>query len=155
MTRSAGDARRLTEIFLAATGSRQALTVLVPVRLPHDPPWAAGPLPFLTNDGPSELRARAQLFTPSAARALHDHRWHVRPALTQGPLCLDAMELLRTPTARSPEQTLAALHFTVTGAPMLPLLRALPARRPAVTVDHRPAGDAARGRPGNQVTRGA
>ena len=129
MSRSAGDIRRLTTAFLAATGTRQAFTVLVQVRLPQDPPWAAGPLPFGQNDGPAELRARAQLFTPSAARALYDRRWHLTAVREQGPLRLDAMELLRTPTARAPEQALAALHFTVSGAPVLPLLRAFSHRR--------------------------
>ena len=119
----------MTETFLAVTGTRQAFTVVVPVRLPQDPPWAAGPLPFQGNDGPAELRARARLFAPSAARALYDHRWHVMTVREQGALRLDAVELLRTPTARSPEQALAALHFTVTGVPLLPLLRALSHRR--------------------------
>ncbi|MBY8882061.1 hypothetical protein K7862_31160 [Streptomyces sp. PLK6-54] len=119
----------MTGVFLAATGTRQAFTVLVPVRMPQDPPWAAGPLPFGPNDGAAEREARERLFTPSAARVLYGRRWHLQAVREQGPLRLDAMELLRTPTARSPEQVLAALHFTVLDAPMLPLLRAFSGRR--------------------------
>jgi hypothetical protein len=39
------------------------------------------------------------------------------------------MELLRTPGARSPEQALAVLHVTVTGTPLLRMLRAFSGRR--------------------------
>ncbi|WP_245771385.1 hypothetical protein [Actinacidiphila guanduensis] len=127
----AGDAGELSRRFLAAAGSRQALAVLLPVVLEEDPPWPAGPLPTGARDGAEEGRARRLLFTPAAGRALYDRRWHTRTAVAEGPLRLDAMELLRTPGTREPRRALAVLHFTVDGTPMLPLLRALSGRRQA------------------------
>jgi hypothetical protein len=135
---SAGDAGRWEREFLTAEGVRQTVAVLLPVRLAADPPWAAGPFPFRVpgQSGPgSDTAARERLFTPSAARVLYGRRWHTPAAATQGPLRLEAMEMLRTPTARSPRQALAVLHLTVRGAPLLPLLRALGRRRQSADPD--------------------
>jgi hypothetical protein len=126
---SAGEAAELTERFLNAVGTRQTVAVVLPVRLPADPPWPAGPLPVADHDGAAEGAARRRLFTPAAGRVLYDRRWHTRTDLTQGPLRLDGMELLRTPGPRSPEQALAILHVTAPDAPVLPLLRAYSGRR--------------------------
>ncbi len=125
MTGSAEDG-----VFLAAVGVRQTMAVLLPVRLAADPPWTQGPLTF-THEGRTvaDAAARQWLFTPAAARALYERRWHRSTAVTQGPLRLDGMELLRTPSARVPQQALAVLHFTVEGAPLLPVLRAFSGRR--------------------------
>lgn len=135
MSQSTGDTAELSARFLAAVGTRQTMAVLVPVRLPADPPWPAGPLPLAAEDGMAEAVVRRRLFTAAAGRALYDRRWHTHTAVAEGALRLDAMELLRRPSARSPEQALAVLHFTVTGAPMLPLLRSLSGRRHAVEPD--------------------
>ncbi|CAG7633967.1 hypothetical protein [Actinacidiphila bryophytorum] len=114
----------------AVVGTRQHFAVLLPVALAQDPPWAAGPLPFTVAAQTADAAGRRGLFTPSAARALYERRWHRRTALAEGPLRLDGMELLRTPTARAALQALAVLHFTVAdGTPMLPLLRAISHRR--------------------------
>lgn len=131
VSESGGWNEELTRAFVAAEGTRQTLAVLLPVRLTADPPWPKGPLPIADHGAAAEEAARRRLFTASAGRALYDRRWHTRtdPALVQGPMRLDGMELLRTPSSRSPEQALAVLHFTVTGAPLLPLLRALGRRR--------------------------
>jgi hypothetical protein len=122
---------QLTARFLAAAGVRQTLAVLVPVRLAADPPWDGGPLPFAAQGRVADAAQRRGLFTPAAARALYEQRWHRTAATTEGALRLDGLELLRTPTERSPEQALAVLHFTVDGAPLLPLLRAVGHRRQA------------------------
>jgi hypothetical protein len=135
VTEAAGDIARLSDEFLAARGTRQTLAVVLPVRLPADPPWTAGPVVFAADGGSSDAVGRRRLFTPAAARALYDRRWHRLTAVEQGPLRLDAMELLRTPTARSPQQALAVLHFTFVSAPPLPLLRAISGRRLATEPD--------------------
>ncbi|WP_329180026.1 hypothetical protein [Streptomyces sp. NBC_01477] len=129
----AGEARRrASEAHGAATGVRQHIAVLLPVALAEDPPWAAGPLPFEVGPRIADADGRRGLFTSAAARALYDRRWHLRTSRAEGPLRLDGMELLRTPTARSPERALAVLHFTVAdGTPVLPLLRAVSHRRQA------------------------
>lgn len=115
---------------MAAVGVRQTVAVLLPVRLAADPPWEGGPLPFALRGRVADAQARRRLFTPAAARALYDRRWHRTASVTQGPLRLDGLELLRTPTARSPRQALAIVHFTVEdGAPPLPLLRAISHRQ--------------------------
>lgn len=128
---SVGEARRrASEAQLAAVGVRQRFAVVVPVRLGDDPPWAAGPLPFEVGPQVADADSRSGLYTPAAARALYDRRWHLRTSRAEGGLRLDGMELLRTPTARAAERALAVLHFTVTdGTPMLPLLRAISHRR--------------------------
>lgn len=110
--------------FLAAVGARQTMAVLLPVRLADDPPWERGPLTF-TREGRTvaDAAARQRLFTPAAARALYERRRHRGSAVAQGPLRLDGMELLRTPSTREPRQALAVLHFTAEGAPLLPVLR--------------------------------
>ncbi|HEY5833356.1 hypothetical protein [Streptomyces sp.] len=135
MSGSAEDAARLTDEFLAAVGVRQTMAVLLPVRLAADPPWAVGPLPFELDGRASDAASRRRLFTPAAARALYERRWHRRTAVAEGALRLDGMELLRTPTARSADQALAVLHFTVRDTPLLPVLRALSGRRHAPDPD--------------------
>ncbi|MFG1810179.1 hypothetical protein [Streptomyces sp. NPDC049040] len=134
---SAREARRLASAAQgAAAGERQHITVLLPVRLAEDPPWAAGPLPFTVGRQVADADGRRGLFTPAAARALYEHRWHLWTSHTADPLRLDGMELLRTPTARAARQALAVLHFTVEGGtPVLPLLRALSHRRQAGQTD--------------------
>jgi len=114
---------------MAARGTRQTVSVVLPVRLAADPPWAAGPFPVADHDGAAEAAARRRLFTTAAGRVLYDHRWHRRAAVTHGPLRLDGMELLRTPSTRAPDQALAVLHLTAPDAPLLPLLRAYSRRR--------------------------
>jgi hypothetical protein len=133
---AAGDVERLTADFLAAVGVRQTLAVLLPVRLAADPPceaddspWRKGPLPFAVAGRTSDAQARRRLFTPAAARALYDRRWHRVTDLTRGALRLDGLELLRTPTAKARERALAILHFTLDGEPLLPLLRSISHRR--------------------------
>lgn len=119
-----------------ALGTRQHFAVVLPVALPDDPPWPAGPLPFTVSTQTADADGRRGLFTPAAARALYDRRWHLRTSRAEGPLRLDGMELLRTPTARAAPQALAVLHFTVAGGtPMLPLLRAISHRRQAGQTD--------------------
>lgn len=129
MSRSAGDTEQWAADFLAATGVRQTLAVLLPVRLAEDPPWEPGPLPFAVGGRVSDAAARRRLFTPAAARALYERRWHRVTSRTQGALRLDGLELLRTPAARSPQQALAIAHFTIVDAPALPLLRSISHRR--------------------------
>ncbi|SFF17321.1 hypothetical protein SAMN05216251_109100 [Actinacidiphila alni] len=122
---------RLSEELLGAAGVRQTFAVLLPARLVADPGWARGPLPFATAGRVADAESRRRLFTPAAARALYERRWHRTASQTEGGLRLDGLELLRTPTARSPEQALAIAHFSVVGEPMLPLLRAISHRQDA------------------------
>lgn len=126
---------RLTREFMAAVGVRQQLAVVLPVRVAADPPWPAGPLPWVLDGRPADTAARQGLFTPAAARALYERRWHRTVTVTEGPLRLDGMEILRTPSARSPERALAVLHFTAPAAPLLPLLRAVSGRRQSTDPD--------------------
>jgi hypothetical protein len=122
----AGEEPRDDAAFLRATGVRQNFAVVLPVHLDADPPWEPGPAAF---SGEGERAARERLFTPAAGRALYAPRWHRRTTAQEGPLRLEIMELLRTPTARNPAKALAVLHFTVPSAPLLPVLRALSGRR--------------------------
>ncbi|SEF68205.1 hypothetical protein SAMN05216223_101711 [Actinacidiphila yanglinensis] len=137
MTEPGGQTEELTRAFMDAVGTRQTVAVLLPVRLPQDPPWPAGPLPVAAHAAEAEEAARRRLFTPSAGRVLYDRRWHTRPdpGLSHGPMRLDAMELLRTASTRSPDRALAVLHFSVAGAPLLPLLRAISHRRQSADAD--------------------
>lgn len=138
VTASAGDAAELTARFLAAVGTRQEMAVVVPVQLatdPGEPAWAVGPLPRSHRDPAAEAAGRRQLFTAAAGRALYDRRWHSETAVVNGSLRLDGLELLRTPSPRSPQQALAVLHFIVEGAPILPILRALSGRRQSADPD--------------------
>ncbi|CAG6393945.1 conserved hypothetical protein [Actinacidiphila cocklensis] len=124
--------RAASEAQGAAQGTRQHFAVVLPVALEEDPPWPAGPLPFTVGAQAGDADGRRGLFTPAAARALYDRRWHRWTSQAEGPLRLDGMELLRTPTARAAQQALAVLHFTVAaGTPMLPMLRAISHRRQA------------------------
>lgn len=132
VTHSAGDTRELAAEFMAAVGVRQTFAVLLPVRLAADPPWESGPLPFAVDaETVADARTRRRLFTPAAARALYERRWHRVVSVTRGPLRLDGLELLRTATARSPQQALAILHFSMVNAPLMPLLRSFSERRDA------------------------
>lgn len=113
-----------------AVGARQRFAVVVPVAAEADPPWAAGPLPYRVGGRTADADGRRGLFTPAAARALYEGRWHTWASAVEGPLRLEGMELLRLATARAPHGALAVLHFTVEpGVPVLPLLRAMSHRR--------------------------
>ncbi|MEE4541456.1 hypothetical protein V2S66_05670 [Streptomyces sp. V4-01] len=132
---SAQDTGELSRSFMAAVGSRQTVAVLLPVRLAAEPPWTPGPFPFPVTDGVADTAARSRLFTPASARALYGQRWHTRGAAERDGWRLDAMELLRTPSARSPHRALAVLHFTVSGTPLLPALRAISGRAGSAGAD--------------------
>lgn len=135
MRLGAGDIREWTERFLAARGTRQTVSVVLPVRLAADPPWERGPLPVADHESAAEETARRRLFTTAAGRVLYDHRWHLRTAVEHGPLRLDGMELLRTPGTHEPDKALAVLHLTAPDAPLLPLLRAYSGRRQTTDPD--------------------
>ncbi|MFD9207758.1 hypothetical protein ACFVZM_15965 [Streptomyces sioyaensis] len=118
------------------TGARQALTVILPVRLDAPPPWEEGPLPFALGSRRADTATRQTYFTPSAARVLYGTperpcRWHRFENRTHGPLHLHGIELLRTATARHPGAALAVLHFMVEGAALLNTLRAIGHRHSA------------------------
>lgn len=123
-----------------SSGTRQTITVILPVHLPQDPPLPQGPLPFQLGNRRTDTATRSTYFTPAAARALYGggttgpRRWHTtEPTAEHGPLRLDGMELLRTATLGDPEQALAVLHFTVTGSRLLAVLRAIAHRHTAGT----------------------
>jgi hypothetical protein len=110
-----------------APGARQAVSVVLPVLLDGDPDpdWRRGPLPFGTEQRPWDAERRGQYYAPAAARALYGRRWHRRLSVTEGPLELDGLELLRVATPREPRQALGILHFTVRGIPLPAVLRAI------------------------------
>ncbi|MEU7967365.1 hypothetical protein AB0D09_28470 [Streptomyces sp. NPDC049097] len=114
------------------TGSRQELTVVLPVRLLRLPNWPGGPFPFELGSRRTDTQTRSTYFAPASARALYGApgrpcRWHLPLDVKQDGLRLLGMELLRAATARDPEHALAVMHFSVE-RPLLPVLRAL--RRP-------------------------
>ncbi|MFD7485330.1 hypothetical protein [Streptomyces mirabilis] len=116
------------------TGSRQELTVVLPVRLLRVPAWPEGPFPFELGSRRTDAETRSTYFAPASARALYGapgrpRRWHLPLDIKQDGLHLIGMELLRAATARNPEHALAVLHFSVE-RPLLPVLRALAGRRP-------------------------
>ncbi|MFE2316248.1 hypothetical protein ACFXC8_24460 [Streptomyces sp. NPDC059441] len=116
------------------TGSRQELTVVLPVRLLRVPAWPEGPFPFELGSRRTDAETRSTYFAPASARALYGapgrpRRWHLPLDIKQDGLHLIGMELLRAATARNPEHALAVLHFSVE-KPLLPVLRALAGRRP-------------------------
>ncbi|MET7313028.1 hypothetical protein ABZS68_39995 [Streptomyces sp. NPDC005571] len=118
------------------TGVRQAITVVIPVRLPSPPSWADGPIPFELGSRRTDAETRQTYFTPAAARGLYGtgerpRRWHRFTDITHGPLHLHGMELLRTVTAQDQQYALAVLHFTVEGPVLLDLLRAIGHRHTA------------------------
>ncbi|MGW3745976.1 hypothetical protein ACWD62_36795 [Streptomyces sp. NPDC005146] len=118
------------------TGVRQAITVVIPVRLPSPPSWADGPIPFELGSRRTDAETRQTYFTPAAARGLYGtrerpRRWHRFTDITHGPLHLHGMELLRTVTAQDQQYALAVLHFTVEGPVLLDVLRAIGYRHTA------------------------
>ncbi|WP_049566717.1 hypothetical protein [Streptomyces sp. SBT349] len=130
----------------SATGIRQITAVILPVRLPGDPPWPRGPLPFTHRDRHTTTGTRRTYFTPAAARVLygtseHPTRWHHRTTHQDGPIRVDGVELLRTPTQDTPERALAIFHLTLTGPTLLDTLRTL-AGRPGTPTS--PLGELAR-----------
>jgi hypothetical protein len=122
--------RAASEAYGGAVGARQRISVVVPVAVEVDPPWAAGPLPYRNGVRVADAGERRGLFTPAAGRALYEGRWHTWACAVEGPLRLEGMELLRIPTARAPRGALAVLHLVVEpGTATLPLLRAISHRR--------------------------
>lgn len=115
-------------------GTRQELTVVLPVRLLRVPHWPEGPFPFELGSRRTDTQTRSTYFAPASARALYGapgrpRRWHLPRDVKHEGMHLLGMELLRASTARHPEHALAVLHFSVEG-PLLPVLRALAGRRP-------------------------
>ncbi|MGH3313535.1 MAG: hypothetical protein ACRDP3_23595, partial [Streptomyces sp.] len=119
----------MTSELEAVTGVRQALTVVLPVRLRRAPAWPEGPFPFELGSRRTDTATRATYFAPASARVLYGspdrpRRWHLAADAGHDGLHLHGMEILRTATARRPEHALAVLHFTVQ-RPLLPVLRAI------------------------------
>jgi hypothetical protein len=117
------------------TGVRQALTVVLPVRLLDTPDWPEGPLPFELGARRTDSATRSTYFAPESARVLYGTpgrpcRWHRTVSVDHDGLRLHGMELLRTATARHPANALAVLHFRVE-RPLLAVLRAIGHRRGA------------------------
>lgn len=115
------------------TGTRQELTVVLPVRLQHAPDWPEGPFPFELGSRRTDAATRSTYFAPASARALYGTpgrpcRWHLPQDAKHNGLHLIGMELLRAATARNLEHALAVMHFSVE-RPLLPILRALAGRR--------------------------
>ncbi|MGG2458377.1 hypothetical protein ACO0M4_00845 [Streptomyces sp. RGM 3693] len=118
------------------TGVRQAITVILPVRLSTPPSWDEGPLPFALGSRRTDTATRQTYFTRAAARVLYGTperpcRWHRSADLAHGPLHLHGLELLRTATDRTHRDALAILHFTVEGPTLLETLRAISHRHTA------------------------
>ncbi|MFC4494955.1 hypothetical protein ACFPA8_12495 [Streptomyces ovatisporus] len=117
----------------AAAGARQALTVILPLRLTSAPDWPEGPLPFELGSRRMDTAARSPYFAPAAARALYGapgrpRRWHRTLSVHHEGLRLHGLEILCAATARSPAHALAVLHFEV-ARPLLAVLRAISHRR--------------------------
>lgn len=108
-----------------AAGARQTVSVVLPVLLDGEPDWDEGPLPFGTEQRSWDAERRRGYFAPAAARALYGRRRHRRMSVTEGPLVLEGLELLRVATPRQPRQALGVLHLAVHGAPLLDVLRAI------------------------------
>ncbi|MER6502130.1 hypothetical protein ABT218_22750 [Streptomyces sp. NPDC001455] len=112
-------------------GVRQSVSLIIPVRLPTDPQeWVEGPIPFEAGGYRTDTASRQAYFTHAAGRALYGsaerpRRWHLFTDIVHGAMRLHGMEILRTPTADRPRHALAVLHFTVTSAALLDVLRAL------------------------------
>ncbi|MFF4285265.1 hypothetical protein ACFY0R_08075 [Streptomyces sp. NPDC001633] len=126
----------MTTELRSVTGVRQAITVVLPVRLPAPPSWDEGPIPFELGSRRADAQTRQTYFTPAAARVLYGTperpcRWYRFVQLTHGPLHLHGLELLRTATDRSHRHALAILHFTVEGPALLETLRAIGHRHTA------------------------
>ncbi|WP_069866932.1 hypothetical protein [Streptomyces malaysiensis] len=122
---------------IVPTGARQIIAVVLPARLPADPPWPQGPLPFTHGTRTTTTDTRRTYFTPAAASVLYGTpdrptRWHRQVRHAHGSATIDGVELLRTPTDDDPDRALAALHLTITGPELLDTLRSL-AHRPGTT----------------------
>jgi hypothetical protein len=120
----------------SVAGARQAVTVILPVRLVADPGWPEGPMPFELGERRTDAGTRERYFTPAAARVLYGaperaRRWHRFVEVEDGPMRLHGMELLRTGTDRDAERGLAVLHFMVEGPHLLGVLRAIGHRHTA------------------------
>jgi hypothetical protein len=119
----------VTDELESVTGARQALTVVLPVRLVTTPDWAEGPFPFELGSRRTDTDARTTYFAPASARVLYGSpgrpcRWYRPMSVEHEGLHLQGIELLRTATARYRDHALGVLHFTAT-SPLLPLLRAI------------------------------
>ncbi|WP_030719560.1 hypothetical protein [Streptomyces sp. NRRL S-237] len=115
------------------TGARQELTVILPVRLLDVPNWPVGPFPFELGSRRTDAPTRSTYFAPASVRVLYGapgnpRRWYLPLDVEQDGLHLLGMELLCAATARNPEYALAVMHLSVK-RPLLPILRALAARR--------------------------
>jgi hypothetical protein len=126
----------LTTDLSSVTGVRQAVAVVLPVRLTAPPDWPTGPIPFDLGSRRTDTATRQTYFTPAAARALYGTperpcRWHRFMDVRHQSLQLRGIELLRTPTASHPHLALAVLHFDVEGPALLETLRAIGHRSPA------------------------
>ncbi|WP_405675213.1 hypothetical protein OG292_05175 [Streptomyces sp. NBC_01511] len=113
----------------SATGARQTLTVVLPVRLIGTPGWATGPYPFELGSRRTDTATRSTYFAQACARVLYGApgrvcRWHRAADVSHDGLRLVAMEVLSAATAREPRHALAVLHFSV-DRPLLPVLRAI------------------------------
>jgi hypothetical protein len=121
-------------------GTRQAISVVLPVALDDSPPWEEGPLPLSVGGrGTVDRTTRQTYLTPAAARVLYGtpdspRRWHRSATIQQDPLRLTGMEVFLTRTARHPRRALAVLHLDVVGPHLMDVLRAI-ARRPAAGPD--------------------
>jgi hypothetical protein len=128
----------MTDELESITGARQALTVVLPVRLVRDPSWEEGPFPFDIGTRRTDAAMRATYFAPASARVLYGspgrpRRWYRPMSVDHDGLRLHGLELLRTATARYQDHALAVLHFTAL-RPLLTLLRAV-GGRPAAEPD--------------------
>lgn len=115
------------------TGTRQDMTVVLPVRLLRVPDWPEGPFPFELGSRRTDAETRSTYFAAASARALYGApgrpcRWYLPTDTKHDGLHLIGMELLRAATARNPEHAFAVMHFSVE-RPLLPVLRALAGRR--------------------------
>jgi hypothetical protein len=108
-----------------APGARQAVSVVIPVLLDGEPDWERGPLPFGTEERRWDAERRGQYYAPAAARALYGRRWHRRASVTEGPLTLEGLELLRVATPKEPRHALGVLHFAVRDVPLPAVLRGI------------------------------
>ncbi|MEU3253758.1 hypothetical protein [Streptomyces sp. NPDC006997] len=117
-----------------AAGVRQAVSVVVPLAVAGEPGWARGPLPWGREDLPWDAARRGGYFAPAVARVLYGGRWHLTLAVTEGPLTLVGLEVLRVATPRDPRQALGVLHFDVEGPHLLETLRAI-GHRPGALPD--------------------
>ncbi|MBQ1088973.1 hypothetical protein [Streptomyces sp. B93] len=124
----------MSDELLTATGVRQAVSVVLPLVLEAEPDWPRGPLPFGPEGAPWDAERRGGYFAPGPARALYGGRWHRSVSVTEGPLTLVGLEVLRVATPKEPRRALGVLHFDVRGPGLLAVLRAI-GRRPRALPD--------------------